>query len=87
MCNHESLQSETFQRKALLRVFCLVVITVFVLAAPSFAQLETGGIVGTGTDASGAVVPGAQVVIEDMQTGSKVTLTTSGTFENMGPVY
>jgi hypothetical protein len=78
MRNHGSLLSETFQRNALLRIFRLLVNTMFVLAAPCFAQLETGGIVGTVMDASGAVFPGAQVIIDDMHTGSRVTLTTSG---------
>ena len=48
-----------------------------------FAQLETGEIIGTITDASGAVFPGAQIVVRNILTGATTTLTSSaaGTFD------
>ncbi len=50
---------------------------------PSWAQLETGEIVGTVTDTSGAAFPGAKVVLENVLTGVTATLITrnGGTFD------
>ncbi len=61
----------------------LALTLLMLLAGPCLAQLETGEIVGTVTDASGAVFPGAQVVVENTLTGAKTTLTTgrAGTFD------
>lgn len=49
-------------------VFCL---SLFVLSLPlaGYAQVNTGGIVGRVTDASGAVVAGAKVTLENTRTG------------------
>lgn len=53
------------------------------LGRTGLAQLESGEIVGTVTDASGAVFPGAQITVENVKTGAKTTLTSgkSGTFD------
>ncbi|HEY2933876.1 MAG TPA: carboxypeptidase regulatory-like domain-containing protein [Acidobacteriota bacterium] len=43
----------------------------------SFGQTNKGGISGTVTDASGAVIPGATVTITNLGTSQRLTLTTS----------
>lgn len=48
------------------------------LATPAFAQQITSGIQGTVTDAAGAPVAGAEVVITDTRTGTARTLTADG---------
>jgi hypothetical protein len=52
----------------------LLAIAFFVTAVPAFAQLDTGTIVGTVTDSSGAVLPGVTVTVT--QEGTDVVLTT-----------
>jgi hypothetical protein len=47
-------------------------------ATPLWAQKDAGTIVGTVRDASGAVVPGAKVSIEDVDRGVQMTLSTNG---------
>src|SRR3984885_6260506 len=47
-------------------------------AAPVYAQVVGGSIGGTITDASGAAIPGATVVIRNQETGSQRQLITNG---------
>lgn len=61
--------------------FCLVSL----LAAPAAAQLDTGAIVGTVRDSSGAVVPGALVKITNLRTGRVWELVTGGLGEYATP--
>src|SRR5260370_40836026 len=42
-----------------------------ILAAPAWAQTQLGILFGTVTDTSGAVVPGAEVSVENVSTGLK----------------
>ncbi len=49
-----------FRRRALVSLFVLC--SSFVLTHPTFAQIDTGVIVGRVTDDSGAVLPGVTVV-------------------------
>jgi hypothetical protein len=54
----------------------------FMLAVPMWAQKDTGSIVGTVKDSSGAVVPSADVEVTDIDRGEafKTTTTESGEF-------
>ncbi len=45
---------------------------------PAFAQVSTGTITGTVNDATGAVIPNAQVVLTNAGTGAKSTITSNG---------
>lgn len=55
----------------------LSVVVVLVCSVIVFGQSNKGGITGTVTDQNGAVVPGATVVITNVGTNQKQTLTTS----------
>lgn len=65
-------------RRALL---CLCVLAL--LASPAWAQFETGNIVGTIKDSTGAVVPGAKVTLTNTQTGvtNEKTSDANGNYE------
>ncbi len=62
--------------------FVIAVAALLLATAPVFAQTDQGRIVGTVTDANGAIVPGATVVVRNERTGEERTATTSddGTF-------
>ena len=55
----------------------LLVILFFCLSSALWAQKDTGSIVGTITDPSGAVVAGAKVVITDLERGNNFETTTN----------
>src|SRR5215470_829980 len=55
--------------------FCRFVLVLFLFSIAAFAQVNTAGLSGTVTDASGAMVPDAKVVATNKATG--VTFTTS----------
>ena len=57
-------------------VGCLVLILLG--AGPAFAQFDTGAVLGTVTDSSGASINGATVTLTSETTGVAVTFTTSG---------
>ncbi len=59
----------------------LALVTFLALAIPSFAQTYRGGINGTVTDATGAVIPGAAVVATDADTGIAHNTTSSSAGE------
>jgi len=62
--------------------FALLVAFAFLQATPAKAQVTSGNIVGTVTDPSGAVVPGAQVTLKSSARGN-----TQSTKTNAGGVY
>ena len=62
--------------------FALLVAFAFLQATPAKAQVTSGNIVGTVTDPSGAVVPGAQVTLKSNARGN-----TQSTKTNAGGVY
>lgn len=57
--------------------FALGVLIAVFFSTPSFAQIATGGVTGTVTDPTGAVVPGAKVTLRN--TATSVTQTTQST--------
>jgi hypothetical protein len=64
------------------RVFMVTLAAAFFLAPHmTFAQVDTGGIVGGVTDNTGAVVPGAKVTVTNENTGVKQTVTTGANGE------
>jgi hypothetical protein len=54
-------------------------LAVFCLSWPLLAQSNRGSITGTVSDSAGALVPGAQVVITNAETGTKSNTVTTGT--------
>ncbi|HTV06546.1 MAG TPA: TonB-dependent receptor [Acidobacteriaceae bacterium] len=69
--------------EALLALFLLIAVF---LPAPLFAQLDTGGITGTVTDPTGAVVPGATMTLTNVGTNAAQTMqsTSTGTYSFTG---
>ena len=53
-----------------------LVATLLLLARPTFAQVDTGAILGTVRDQSGAVVPGAKVTLTNEGTSFSISTTT-----------
>ncbi|HEX6165023.1 MAG TPA: TonB-dependent receptor [Vicinamibacterales bacterium] len=62
-------------------LLCLCVLAL--VAAPAWAQFETGNVVGTIKDSTGAVVPGAKITLTNTQTGvtSERTSDANGNYE------
>src|SRR5215471_6843153 len=63
---------------------CILVLLAVVLACQILpAQVDTGAILGTVKDQTGAVIPGAQVTITNVETGIAVSAATGadGTYE------
>jgi hypothetical protein len=54
----------------------LLIVSVLLLAIPALSQLDRGTILGTALDQSGAVIPGATVLVVNQETGRTVKLTT-----------
>jgi Carboxypeptidase regulatory-like domain len=64
----------------------VVFIAVFLLAVPlSFAQINTGRILGTVHDQTGGVIPNTTVIITEVQTNTSHTLTTNDAGEYLLP--
>jgi hypothetical protein len=61
----------------LLQLLLIVVATVCFVHLPAHAQTDQGRIVGTVTDANGAIVPGASVSVKNERTGEERTVTTN----------
>lgn len=56
---------------------CVLFSTLILFAFSALAQTNRGGISGTVTDATGAIVPGATVTVTNIGTNQSVRLTTS----------
>jgi outer membrane receptor protein involved in Fe transport len=66
------------------KVFCLfsaAVLAALFTSTSAYAQAVYGSIFGTVTDASGALVPGATVTVEDVAKGTSSTLTSNASGE------
>jgi Carboxypeptidase regulatory-like domain/TonB dependent receptor len=57
--------------------FCLVAISMLLVALGVFAQVQNGQFTGTVTDPSGAAIPNAKVTVTNMGTNLSVTTTTN----------
>ena len=68
------------------RALAALFLTVMLLGAQAFAQLTTADILGTVTDASGAVVPNATVVIKNLGTNEERTVQTNGSGDYTVPL-
>src|SRR5262249_54967837 len=62
---------------------CLLLVFLFCWTLTATAQIDTGSLVGTTVDPSGAVVPGATITLLSETTGARRTATTDdrGNFE------
>jgi Carboxypeptidase regulatory-like domain len=67
------------RRRKPLRYAVIAMSLIVLLTHHLFAQSDTGGIAGTATDASGAVVQGAPVTAVNTQNGLKLTAVTNST--------
>ncbi|MEX2264334.1 MAG: carboxypeptidase regulatory-like domain-containing protein [Bryobacteraceae bacterium] len=66
--------------------FCRIAFLSLLGSLPLFAQLDSGSIVGSVLDASGAVVPAARVVVQHQGTSSTVELVSDGNGNFIAPV-
>src|SRR5579863_6141963 len=74
---HISLERKTMNQKRLVRLIAVFAVIALLLPASLLAQnIVTGGISGTVTDQSGAVVPNAKVTLKNNGTGEVLTTTT-----------
>src|SRR5436309_9733773 len=67
------------------RVLLIVVLVPALAASSAFGQAVTGTILGTVTDTTGAVIPGATVTLTHTATGRARTLTTDAAGEYTAP--
>ncbi len=57
-------------------ILCLVLLASLVLCLPAYSQIDTGAIVGTITDNSGASIPNATVTLTNVGTNAKIVVKT-----------
>jgi hypothetical protein len=69
-----------------LKRFALPLVTLFLFSTLSMAQLDKATILGTVSDPSGAVIPNARVVLQNMGTSVVTQLTTDGKGFFIAPV-
>ena len=74
-----------FDLKANHRLLFLGLMFALLFAPSTFAQTVTGTMQGTVSDSKGAVVPGADVVIRNLDTGQERTLKTDGNGQYVAP--
>jgi len=74
---HAARKSFSRQNSAAAAVFCVTVLLMMLFSPLTQAQTFRGTILGTVTDASGAAIGGANVVVKNVDTGLTRTVTTS----------
>jgi Carboxypeptidase regulatory-like domain/TonB dependent receptor len=74
---HAARKSFSRQNSAAAAVFCVAVLLMMLFSPLTQAQTFRGTILGTVTDASGAAIGGANVVVKNVDTGLTRTVTTS----------
>jgi hypothetical protein len=57
--------------------FCLICLSVLLLALAAFAQVQNGQFAGTVTDPSGAAIPNAKIIVTNLGTNLSITTTTN----------
>jgi hypothetical protein len=83
----------TFRRTALsaghetavINRIVLLVLVLGLMSLPALSQSTTGRVLGSITDQSGAAVPGATVIVTDMQRGTSRTLTSDAAGDFVAP--
>lgn len=68
------------------RPLASVILGMIWASAACLAQLDNASIVGTVFDSSGAIIPGARVVVQNMGTSAKTELTTDQNGSFVAPV-
>src|ERR1051326_3937916 len=66
-------------------LLCLRVGVFVVFALPTFAQVVTGSLVGTIRDASGAVIPNADITVTNTKTGVALNLKSNQAGDYVAP--
>src|SRR5579864_5120247 len=78
MKQSERIQNLRRTARTISSLFLVLLLIVLALSAASFSQELAATLTGTVTDASGAVVPGATVVVHNNETGADVRSVTTG---------
>jgi Carboxypeptidase regulatory-like domain len=87
ICSHESIAR--FYMHVRLLTFVAILLSLFTLSPFASAQTATGDVLGSVTDASGAIIPGASVTLTNTGTREVRNFTTGSagefTFSNLQP--
>src|SRR5947207_2906764 len=75
------LQRSIIKSMILLRAIAASLAALFIGATVSFAQVDTGAILGTTKDSTGGIIPGAQITLTNNDTGLILTTTTASSGE------
>src|SRR5579875_4045108 len=70
-----------FERPSAGRIFAIVLLAMFWTAGTLLAQIDTGSIVGTVRDASGALINNAAITLTDKATGQTLKTTSNSAGE------
>src|SRR5690348_15747411 len=76
-CSHRFMKREEENMKGPMVVFVMVLAAALSLSTPGRGSIDRGGIRGTVTDQQGGVIPGARVVVKNVDTNVQVSSTTN----------